>query len=236
LEKLMKQNKFLRRPSALLLGVLCLGVVGCGGSGGTSGGGTNAFAGSYSGEFIDQDDVIATCTMTVDATGAVNGQFNYGTPLTFTGQVNGSGAGTIQDSNGSLPITFGSSGHPTLGVGIGTSTTGFFMTLISNPTGSFSGFSGDYAGTVHNTTLNKTGIIALSVNSGVVSGVDLFTVNGSPALKGVSGTLTSGGVLTYTVDGVTVTGTVTLSGTTISGPVQESNGNAATLSVNQVEP
>jgi hypothetical protein len=234
----MKYIKFNRRTlaSSFAVGVLCLVTTGCGGSGGSGGSSTNAFTGVYTGEFTDQNDAVGTCTMQVGTDGSLTGQFNYGTPLTFSGSVNGSGVGTVTDSNGTLPITFGHSGRSTLGVGIGTSTNGFFMTMDTNPTGVFTGFSGDYAGTVHNITANKTGIIALSISpSGVVSGVDVFTVNGGPALVSVSGNITSGGVLTYTVNGVTVTGTVALSGTTISGSVQESNGDSATLSVTQVD-
>jgi hypothetical protein len=175
--------------------------------------------------------------MQISSLGVITGTFNYTPAMSFSGTINSSGTGSIQDSNGTLPITLGASGLSTLGCGIGTSTEGFFATFISNPNGQFSGLSGQYAGTVHNTTLGATGIIALSISSsGVVAGVDLFNVSGKPTLEPVSGNLSSSGHLVYVVDGVTVNGDVSLAGNTITGGLQESNGNSATLSVSQVTP
>lgn len=155
--------------------------------------------------------------------------------MSFTGTINRSGAGSITDSNGTYQIQLGTSGLSTLGGGIGTRTNGAFFTAATNPTGTYSGFAGDYAGTVDNTTLGATGVISLVVSSsGTVSGVDLFDVNGTPTLEPVTGTLSSGGALSYTVHGVTVSGTVTQNGTTVSGSLTESSGDSATITLQQL--
>jgi hypothetical protein len=214
---------------------LGLAAFGCGGSGSSGSPAANPYAGNYSGDFVDQNDFIGPFTMTVSSSGALSGQFGYATPITYTGSIVSAGTGSITGTNGTFQVTLGGSGHTTLGGGIGAPTNGAFITLASNPTGTFSGFSGDYAGTVHNTTLGATGIIALSVSSsGAVTGVDLFDVSGTPTLEPIAGTLSSSGALSYTVHGVTVAGTVSLTGETISGSLTESDGDAASLSVQQV--
>ncbi len=245
----MKQIHILRGFPAvgvLLASIIVIVVLGCGGSGssastatsttGTTGTtGNNPYAGSYQGEFIDQNSFIGSFSLAIGADGTVNGSYGYAAPISFSGQINSSGSGSINGSNGTFQVTLGASGKATLGGGIGTPSNGVFITLCSNPNGVFSGFSGLYAGTVHNITLGKTGIIALSISSsGAVTGVDLFNVSGTPTLLPVAGTLTSNGQLSYVVDGVTVSGPVTLSGITISGNVTETNGNSAAISVSQV--
>jgi hypothetical protein len=245
----MKQIRTLRgfpAVSVLLAAAIIVVALGCGGSGGsgttgttTTGGstGANPYAANYAGQFIDQNSFISNFSLTIGSDGTVNGSYGYTPPITFSGSVNSSGVGSITGSNGTFQVTLGASGKATLGGGIGTPSNGVFITLVSNPTGVYSGFSGLYAGTVHNLTLGKTGIIALSINSsGAVTGVDLFNVNGTPTLLPVAGTLSSSGQLNYVVNGVTVSGPVSLSGSTISGNVNESNGNTATISVNQVSP
>lgn len=231
----MKTRELLRQFAfaAPLVGLLC--AAGCGGSGG-SGSSNNPYAGTYSGNFVDQNNFIGTFTLTVSATGALTGQFGYNNPLTYTGTINSAGTGSLTDSNGTFQVTLGGSGLTTLGGGIGTPASGAYIALVSNPTGVFNGLSGAYAGTVDNTTLGATGIIAFTVSSsGAVAGVDLFHVNGKPTLEPIAGTLSAGGALTYTVDGVTVTGNVALAGATLSGSLSESDGDAATISVGQVQ-
>lgn len=239
----MKQIEFFRSvPVSRLMVATAVSIVmlGCGGSGGSGGttatGGTaNPYAGSYSGNFVDSSSFIAPVTMTIDATGNISGTLSYTPPVTFTGLVDSSGKGSLSDSKGSFQVTLGAAGRSTLGGGVGTTSNGVFIAAVTNPTGQYSGFAGQYAGTVHNSTEGATGIIALTVSaSGVVSGVDLFGVNGVPTLEPVTGTLNSAGQLSYTVDGVTVSGTVALANSIVSGPVSESNGDSATISLNQV--
>lgn len=234
-----------RLAGSVTVACLALACITCGGSGGSGGsGGTgstsdsaNPYAGTYSGQFEDQTSFIGPFTMTVSSSGAISGTYGYATPLNFTGSVNSSGSGSLTDSNGTFQVTLGSSGLPTLGGGIGTPSNGAFVALASNPTGQFNGLSGDYAGTVHNTTVGLTGIIAFNVgSSGALTGLDLFVVNGSPTLVSISGTLSSSGALSYSIGSLTVTGTVSLSGTTLSGALTESDGDSATLSVQQVQP
>lgn len=231
---------------------LAIGVVTCcaacgGGGGGGGGGGTNPYAGSYVGEFVDQNGVTGQFDITVASNVAGNnitGAYLYtNNTINFTGAINKQGHGDFTTSAGTTGIQFGQLAQPTTSLSINSiNNPGALVVLISNPTGLFGGansFSGDYAGTVQNTTINKTGVIALSISSsGVVSGSDVVEVNGTPTLTTVSGTLSTAGALNYQIaaNGVTVTGNVSLSNGTISGALTSSDGDALSVSITQVQP
>jgi hypothetical protein len=143
----------------------------------------------------------------------------------------------------------GSGTTGTTGTTGGTGTTGTTsvfpiaqVVLISNPTGFFGGtnpFSGNYAGTVKDTTLNSTSILALSIDTaGSISGSGTITNNLSQLLTSVTGSLSAAGTLSYVqqADNGSGAGTVTLAKGIISGTLKLSNGDSAEISLSQVKP
>jgi len=148
-----------------------------------------------------------------------------------------------------LIIELPNGGSGTTGTTGGTGTTGTTsifpvaqVVLITNTTGFFGGanpFSGNYAGTIKDTTLNTTGLLALSIDaSGKVSGSGSVSNSGTQTLISVSGTLSAGGTLNYVeqTGNESAAGTVALSKGTISGALKLSNGDSAEISLTQVKP
>jgi hypothetical protein len=227
-------------PIVLAVGFAC--VSGCGGSGGGGGGGgshtNNSYAAAYAGEFEDVNGVIAPFTMTVLLNGTLSGQLEYPTGTkTFTGTVKNDGIGSIMTSTGTSGLTLTLSMESSLGGTIAnTNGNGAYFAAVTNPTNVFGGpnpFTGDFAGTVHNSTINATGVVAMAVDSsGNLTGTDLVNVNGVPTLSPINGTITGSGTINYLIiaTNVTVTGTVTLSGGTLGGSLTGSNGDSLTLS------
>jgi len=233
--------------SIVFLSVLVC-MAGCGGSGGGQGSsGPSSYAGTYGGVFNDTSGIVAPFSMTVLSNGSITGQYSYSTGAKkFTGYMNNSGVGVINTASGSAQMNVGTP-QPTLGGGIFNSNgVGAFFTAVTNPSGVFGGanpFSGAYAGTVHDTTLNHTGIIAMAIDPvGNILGTDLVTLNGIPTLAFITGTVTANGSMVYGYSStganpvtVVINGTATISNGTITAPLNSSTGDSVTLSISEVQ-
>jgi hypothetical protein len=199
------------------------------------------YAGNYEGEFEDAQGVTGIFILNVAPNGTLQGQYDYNPALTFTGSIGELTTGTITTSAGTSAISLGPTGSSISATVANTSGNGANVVLVLNPNDVFGGanpFTGDFAGTVTNSTLNKTGVLALTVSSsGVVTGSDLVDAAGTPTLTTITGTLSSAGALQYTVAAtqVVVTGTVTITNGAISGSLSESNGDSATLALSPLQ-
>jgi len=231
--------------TVLVLAFAC--VTGCGGSGGGGNGAgstNNTYVGNYFGEFQDASNVIAPFSMSVALNGTVRGTFVYsGGVVSFTGKLKNKGVGTITTANGTSNISLGLPYETTLSGSVAnTNGNGAYFTAITNPSGVFGGtnpFKGDFAGSVSDTTIGTSTIIAIVIDaSGNITGSHLVSTNGTLTLSAITGTITSAGALSYTIiaTNALVTGNVTLSNGAISGSlVNGQNNDALTLSMSAVQ-
>jgi len=230
----------MRKSEFVFLMAVGVGCVGCGGSGGGGVASVNPFVGTYAGEYVDQNGNAGQFQLTVMQTGSVSGTYSNAT-ATFnliSGHVDGSGKGVVTIPNGTASIQLGQSGQATTTLSINPTRTNnpnalavFVSKIIYLPLGN--SFTGGYAGTIHDTTLNTTAALAVVINAaGTVSGSEVVNLNGVPTLTSISGTVSSTGALSCVSQSnqVTITGTVT-KGNNVYGPIQLSNGDAGELSL-----
>ncbi len=255
----------MRKQDLGLLGVVVLGCVACGG-GGSAPNVPGNYAGTYVGELVDNTGRTGTVVFHVQGGNpeAVTGQVTYSTgSLGFTGKVVKGGGGTMVFGAPFWSFfALGPSGAKTTTVVIsqviqtinlpnGGSTShspasvvpvSGKVALVANPSGIFgngNNFQGEFTGTITDTALNQATALAVNIDSdGNVLGTAVIQKNGSPTLSGISGTILSSGQLVYTTQGNQISGqgTLTLKAGAPSGTVKLSNGDSATVSLNQVKP
>lgn len=241
------------------IGIL-LAAAGCGGSLGSTGiGGTGGttdpdpYAGTYQGQYFATDTgAQGTVTFKVTTAGALSGTATpivggqAGTPFSVSGTVSAAGNLAISGFEGSNDM--GSLSTPTAAtVGgyvaniAGTST--IWLTLVVNPSAPPTGgnpFAGDYSGTLVNTGNRLLNLNAWTIStSGALSGCTVIQDTGATSFGFVSGSVSSAGAISYTltVSGeavYTATGTLKLTGTSLTGSVTSSAGNTYTVSISQM--
>jgi hypothetical protein len=230
-----------------------IAVTGCGG-GGISNLINNPYKGTYKGEFFEHDSgAIGSVSLNITAAGIISGTATPivngkpGAPFKLTGAMASSGSAVISGFEGNTDVgQFASPSSTTMAAYItnesGSSTV--WLALLVNPSAPSTGgnpFSGDYAGTVLNTITGITNFNAWTIStSGVVAGSAVIQDSGVPALAAVTGTVSSSGSVAWTVSVggsvvSTITGNLTLTGTSLTGTLKNSANNNLTLSDTLIE-
>jgi len=219
---------------------VALGCSACGGAGASGSSVPSPYAGTYYGEYIDKSGNAGTFQVTVAASGSVNGLFSnaQATYNLMRGSIGATGAGEVTYGTTPAKIQFGPSGQQTTQLNIepvGNNVPAAVAVLVVGSTAASGAnpFAGNFAGAIHDTTVNLPGALALNIDqSGTVSGLGVINVSGTPTLTSILGTVSSSGTLSYVegVNQVTVSGTVT-KGVAVYGPVQLSNGDTGSITV-----
>jgi len=241
--------------ASAFLAIVCL--AGCGGGGGNSGGGNNgtatrasSYAGTYVGTYENASNGSSgPLSFTVLSAGGTisNGSITIGTStLQLMGSITNSGVVTFaaQGSSGASGTVSASGAKTIYGTLTDPSKEVIYLTALANPTGPATGnssFSNDYSGTYTNTTKGETGILSFHVDSaGNISGTVLIDSSGTVEFATLGGTIASNGAVTYSasVNGSvvsSVTGNLTLSGTSLTGSMTNSKGELIGLTVTVVQ-
>lgn len=217
------------------------GCVACGGSGGSAQQASNVNAGTYIGEYIDQNNKVGEFQLTVKPTGVVTGQY-----LTPTGVVTAVKGSIDQSGHGNLTLGTSTASVQMNGVnpqqsnllsivpvGIGQPTTEVTLTLVppsalptSNP------FTGSYGGYITDTTTNKTSALAIGIVPwGAFTGQQIaINDRGYFNSSDIIGNISSTGALSFTIYGQVITATGNLTkASNIQGTVLLSNGDSANI-------
>jgi len=212
---------------------------------------TNPFFGIYSGEYVDQNGNAGQMLITVSTTGSVSGTYanSSSTGNAVSGQVDASGRGLVSVPGGTTTIQLGHEGNAFAVINLATltlQTTGtnspktaavFMMSNIIQLPGA-NPFVGTYAGTFQDTTQNQTDALALNIDAiGDVTGSAVVSLNGTPTLSTVTGSVSMSGSLKLVVQSAAnpATGTVTLSNRKVTGALTLADGDGANLSLSQIQ-
>ncbi len=240
------------------LGLVAIGLAGCGGGGGNSGGGGNGgsiskssqYAGTYVGTYLNASDgSTGQYSFTVLSAGGVlsNGTITIGgSSIPLTGSITNSGVATFvpQGKTGSSGTVFGVGGHTVYGQLTNPSNQTIYSDSIFNPTGPAVGgntYSNDYTGTYTDTTVGKTGILSFHVDgAGKITGTALVDNSGTVEFAAVTGNVTSTGALTFnaSVSGTsigTISGNVVLSGQSLTGTMTNNKGETINFNLQVVQ-
>lgn len=210
----------------------------------------NPKAGNYVGMFTDQNGSVGRFQLTIGTWSDVHGVFYTAINkyMNFDGSIDRDGVGALRYLNGTeyvdevAGIQLGPIGQPTTTLNItpvNNKNPSAVAVLLVNPSGPYGNpnpFTGNYAGTILDTTINKAEVLAINVSgSGTVSGTEIIDNNGTPVATPISGTVSSTGWISYVLKAnqVSIFGTI-YGGNPVAGPVQLSTGDDATLSLSTV--
>jgi len=230
----------MHKKSFALLAAIGVFGVGCGGGGSNAPQVANMYAGNYRGSFIDQSGNTGQFQLTVNSAGRVNGQYfyNWTSISTVTGSIDKDGHGRMNFGNGPATIQFNNNPEQTSTIYVQPASSTLpkaIVVLEPSPTGmngSNNPFTGNYAATLKDTTLNQSVALAVSISpTGAVTGTEISLNKGDFSTTTIVGSITPAGVINLPLaQQVTVTGTLSIAAI-VGGPVQLSNGDSGNLSM-----
>lgn len=215
-------------------------AVGCGG-GGSVGNATlvaNPLAGSYIGEYINQNGHVDQFQLTIGPSGAVTGEYVAigGTISSVKGNIDKDGHGNMSYAGGTANIQLNGFASQTATLSISpvqTSIPATQLALALNPATNLPAgnpFAGNYAGIFTDTTSNKSSALAITVSStGVITGENLTNPNGFISSAEITGTISATGAVSYTTLNPQVTISGQMSQSNLSSAVQMTNGDSGVL-------
>jgi len=212
---------------------------GCGGGGGSSPQVSNAFAGTYLGEYIDGNGKAGVFQFVVSNSGVVSGTYFTGIVAigSASGRIDKDGHGTMTFAGLQSDIQLDNNGEHTSTLSITPvqgGTPGTAVVLVPNPSGLIStnsAFTGRYAAVLTDTTTNQVAALGFTIDSGVLSGTEITINNGTFTTSTIVGTVTPAGAISLSLPNqVTATGSLSIAGFT-TGNLQLSNGDSAKISM-----